>query len=301
MRKEFSAAIEKIARKDKKIIFLTGDLGFNALENIQAAIGKRFINIGVSEQNMITMAAALAAQGFIPICYSIAPFTVFRPAEQIRLDICLHNLNVKIVGNGGGYGYGIMGGTHHAIEDLAFLSSLQNMRCFIPFCDQDVEEVIGSMMACDGPAYLRLGKGEKPKRIKLPKYSPVRKILTGNKLTVVSIGPVGLNVLQAEEKIAGNPVDFFVVSELSIKKLLPTLKSSVIRTKKLLVVEEHVARGGLGEHLTHKLSEAGLYFKFFHLCAQGYPSGCYGSQNFHQTESHLDSKSIEKIIRRVIK
>ncbi len=119
MRKEFSAVVEKIAARDRKVIFLTGDLGFMALENVQRAIGKRFINAGVSEQNMVSMAAALALEGLTPICYSIAPFLVFRPAEQIRLDVCLHDMDVKLVGNGGGYGYGIMGATHHAIEDIA--------------------------------------------------------------------------------------------------------------------------------------------------------------------------------------
>src|SRR3990167_3479873 len=146
MRKQFSQTIEEIARKNKKILFLTGYLGFNALENVQKVMGDRFINVGVAEQNMITMAAALASQGFTVLCYSIAPFIVFPPAEQIRLDVCLHNLNVKIIGNGGGYGYGIMGATHHAIEDIAVISSFQNMRCFIPFCAEDTDAVVKSMM-----------------------------------------------------------------------------------------------------------------------------------------------------------
>src|SRR5690242_17673469 len=102
---------------------LTGDLGYQALEGVREKLKDRFINAGVSEQNMVSVAAALASEGLEPLCYSIAPFAVFRPAEQIRLDVCLHGLGVKIVGNGGGYGYGIMGSTHHAIEDVAVLSS----------------------------------------------------------------------------------------------------------------------------------------------------------------------------------
>src|SRR3989344_5344239 len=171
MRKEFSKTIEKIATENKKVIFLTGDLGFMALENVRSAIKDRFINTGVSEQNMISMAAGLASQGLTPICYSIAPFAVFRPAEQIRLDIALHNMNVKIVGNGGGYGYGIMGSTHHAIEDIAHLSSLQNMKCFIPFCNEDVEQTVQAMMTNIGPSYLRLGYGQKPTYLSLPALS----------------------------------------------------------------------------------------------------------------------------------
>ena len=118
MRKEFSASIEKIASAEPKVIFLTGDLGFMALENVQAAMGTRFINAGVSEQNLVSLAAGLASQGYTVLCYSIAPFAVFRPAEQIRIDVCLHNMNVKIIGNGGGYGYGIMAATLKAYWKL---------------------------------------------------------------------------------------------------------------------------------------------------------------------------------------
>src|SRR5204862_8024045 len=119
-------------------VFLTGDLGFAALENVVSALKDRFINMGVCEQNMVSVAAGLAQQGLTPLCYSIAPFAVFRPYEQIRLDVALHNLNVKIVGNGGGFGYGIMGASHHALEDTAVLSVLQNCICSIPFCTSDV-------------------------------------------------------------------------------------------------------------------------------------------------------------------
>src|SRR5258707_9123512 len=124
MRKEFSSWIENFGRNESRFIFLTGDLAFAALENVQAALEERFVNMGVCEQNMVSVAAGLAHQRLIPLCYSIAPFAVFRPYEQIRLDVALHRMPVKIVGNGGGYGYGIMGATHHALEDLAVLSCL---------------------------------------------------------------------------------------------------------------------------------------------------------------------------------
>src|ERR1043165_9651946 len=138
MRKEFSQWIEQFGRKETRLIFMTGDLGYGALENVQAALGPRFVNMGVSEQNMIAVAAGLARQGLLPLCYSIAPFAVFRPYEQIRLDAALHNLPVKIVGNGGGYRYGIMGASHHALEDLAVLSCLPHFACIAPLCNSDV-------------------------------------------------------------------------------------------------------------------------------------------------------------------
>jgi transketolase len=299
MRREFSNALEKAALADEKIVFLTGDLGFMALENIQSAIPERFINAGVSEQNMISMAAGIASEGYTPVCYSIAPFTVFRPAEQIRLDVCLHNMNVKIVGNGGGYGYGIMGATHHAIEDIAVLSSFQGMKCYIPFCNEDVEEVLAAMMARSGPAYLRLGFGNMPHGLVPPAYNHTRQLLKGGSVTVVGMGPVSLNVISALGRGEGPKavIDLFVVSEVPLPGLTDELKASIRRTGRLLVVEEHVQRGGLGEHLSHLVLTSGIACRFVHLCAQGYPNGRYGSQSYHQRINGLDAGSIADRIR----
>ncbi|MFZ2654132.1 MAG: hypothetical protein WAX69_04405, partial [Victivallales bacterium] len=237
MRKEFSKSIEKIAISDSKVIFLTGDLGFMALENLQATMGGRFINAGVSEQNMVSLAAGLASQGYTVLCYSIAPFAVFRPAEQIRIDVCLHDMDVKIIGNGGGYGYGIMGATHHAIEDIAVLSSFQNMKCYIPFCNEDVDGLVDIMMKRKGPSYLRLGFGVKPEGLDLPDYNSVRKLKSGKRITVVGLGPVVLNVLKAMEMDGdSDSADLFVVSEMPLLKLTESLLASVEKTRKVLVV-----------------------------------------------------------------
>lgn len=291
MRKEFSNVIEKIASADEQLIFLTGDLGFMALGNIREAIGSRFVNMGVAEQNMISVAAALATEGLVPICYSIAPFIVFRPAEQIRLDVCLHNLNVKIVGNGGGYGYGIMGATHHAFEDIAVISSFQHMKCFIPFCNEDVENTINAMFLYKGPSYLRLGYGVKPVNINIPSFLPIRNILKGNDITIGAMGPVVLNAINA---VMANKLsaDIFVISELPIDDINEELKRSINKTGKLLIIEEHVQRGGIGEHLALKLLSAQITCFFKHLFAVGYPDGLYGSQSYHQQQCGLDSKSI---------
>ena len=292
MRREFAQHIEKIARKDESIIFITGDLGFMALENMQEAMGNRFVNGGVSEQNIITMAAAMASEGLTPICYSIAPFIVFRPAEQIRLDVCLHNLNVKIVGNGGGYGYGIMGATHHAIEDIAVMSSFQHMKCFVPFCNEDVATTIDAMFTYKGPSYLRLGYGEKPNVVNIGSFSPIRQIATGDKITIVGLGPVILNVFKALENLGNSIADIFVVSEMPIFKLSIDLEKSLSKTGKLLIIEEHVSRGGLGENLGTLILKSKLQCAFSHLYAQGYRNGLYGNQAYHQQINGLDPESI---------
>ena len=296
MRRQFSATIEDLSKNNQKIVFLTGDLGFMALENVRDVMGKRFINVGVSEQNMISMAASLASDGFLPICYSIAPFTVFRPAEQIRLDVCLHNKNVKIVGNGGGYGYGIMGSTHHAIEDIGVLSTFQNMTCYIPFCREDVDMTIKKMLEKIGPGYLRLGSGELPEGVKLPDYAPIRNVITGNQVTIIALGPVALNAMEAL-KTSGLSADLFVISEVPITSLSKDIIKSIQKTKKVLIVEEHVQRGGIAENLSLLMLRNGLSPKVKNLFALGYPNGKYGSQKYHQKLCGLDPESISKTLK----
>jgi len=301
MRKEFSASVEKLTTQNKKTLFLTGDLGFAALENVREALGERFINAGVSEQNMISMSAALASEGMTVICYSIAPFAVFRPAEQIRLDVCLHNLDVKIVGNGGGYGYGIMGASHHAIEDIAVLSPFQNMTCYVPFCNEDVPAMTEKMIKTYGPAYLRLGFGLLPEGIDLKPYAPIRQLMRGSKVTIVGMGPVLLNAIEAVKSLSDESLaDVFVVSEMPLKGLPPSLMESIRSTGKLLIIEEHVARGGLGENLALLILENNLQHSIEHLYAKGYDNGLYGSQGYHQRVNDLDVSAIIKSLKSLL-
>ena len=301
MRKEFARCIEKLAIENDKIIFLTGDVGFMALESLKNAIGERFINVGVSEQNMISMAASLAYENLIPVCYSIAPFIVLRPAEQIKIDVCLHNLNVKIVGNGGGYGYGIMGATHHALEDLSIMTSFPNMKCFIPFCDEDVEDSVNQMFGYKGPSYLRLGSGTKPSLEPLPIFDPVRRLAKGGQVTVVGLGPIILNVLEALQNNFGDDVaDLYVVSEMPLIDLGPELLQSIKKTGKLLVLEEHMIRGGLAENLALLLIKNMITCRLIHRFALGYPNELYGDQSYHQTLCGLDPRSIIEDIKTLL-
>jgi transketolase len=301
MRKEFAAWLEAYGAKDERVVVLTGDLGFQALEGVRAKLGKRFVNIGVSEQNMVSMGAALAAEGLRPFCYSIAPFAVFRPAEQIRLDVCVHKLDVKVVGNGGGYGYGIMGSTHHALEDVAVLSSFQGMQCFIPVTGPDVAVCGDAMMAISGPSYLRLNIGALPPGHELETpFAPIRRVLVAGakekpQVTVIALGPIALNALGPAT--ASGRAEVFVVSAVPVLGELPeALVHSIKTTGRVLIAEEHVERGGLAEHLALKLLKRGLAPRIETRAALGYPSGTYGSQKFHQQESRLDAASLQKAI-----
>src|SRR5271170_5663698 len=171
MRKAFCDALVELA-EEEPFFFLTGDLGFMALEPLERALGARFINAGICEQNMVSIAAGMARAGAKSWVYSIAPFCYARPFEQIRNDVCLNHLPVRLVGNGGGYAYGSMGATHHALEDYGVLLTLPGMRTYIPAFSSDLEPMIQHMSARHEPAYLRLGRSELEDESGLPAYSP---------------------------------------------------------------------------------------------------------------------------------
>ncbi len=296
MRQPAAKAWIDLARVESQFLFLTGDLGFKALEGLREAASSRFVNAGVAEQNMVSVAAGLARGGFKPWVYSIAPFVYARPFEQIRNDVCLHQLGVRLVGNGGGYGYGMMGSSHHAIEDYGVLSTLAGMSIFIPAFDEDLAEIVAQMNVLDGPSYLRLGFDEKPKDWKPPVYSAYRKLLEGSKGLLLVVGPlvssyVGrLLALSPSER-----PECWVVSEIrqDLSNLPPSLEHAIRHSDQVVIAEEHVRRGSFGEMLAlHGLERGWPARTFTVLNAMGYPSGRYGDQAFHRAESGLDWQSL---------
>lgn len=296
MRKEFAAKIRSLFSSNKNLVFLTGDLGYNALEEIQTEFSDRFINAGVAEQNMVGMAAGLAYEGHPSFVYSIAPFAVYRTYEQIRLDVCLHNHPVFVVGNGGGYGYGIMGATHHANEDLACLSPLPNMICWVPAFSEDVDYCLEQIVDRNGPAYLRLGLGiNYPSAVEIGPVNQVKAASVKPSLTVITQGPVVKNAIKAIE--GRDDVDLFSILTLPVLEFSDALLTSLATSKNVLVIEEHVERGGLAEYLLLQLTRKGYVFETFEAFnAKGYPSKTYGSQDFHWKESGLDVESIHTYI-----
>jgi transketolase len=281
-------------------VFLTGDLGFQALEPLRQKMGERFINAGVAEQNMVSVAAGLAKEGLRPWVYSIAPFLYARAFEQIRNDVCLHHMPVTLVGNGGGYGYGVMGSTHHAIEDYGTLLSLLGMRVYLPAFDCDVSESIPYLMRADHPSYLRLGLSEQPKWFSPPPFAAWRHLLTGAGPTIAIAGPLAGGILDAVRQ-SDLSVDVWLVSELPITELPSEFLSSLRRSNYLMVIEEHVRAGGLGQMLAHQLLLGGVApGQFVHRTALGYVSGRYGSQQFHRAECNLDPASIVAELSRAV-
>lgn len=295
MRKQLCDAL--VARSsDPRMTFLTGDLGFMALEPLREAMGQRFINAGVAEQNMVTVAAAMAKQDLEVWVYSIAPFCYARPFEQIRNDVCFHQLTVNLIGNGGGYGYGVMGPTHHAIEDYGVLLTLPNMTVFAPVFDEDVEAVITRAGESTSATYVRLGRGEPPQGYAVPPYAPWRQLCTGAGPVVIAVGPLAGTYIEvfSDMPLASRP-NFWAVAELPIERHSPPeeLLRQIAVAPLLCVAEEHVRRGSFASELVLYLALLGVAPpRLVHLHARAHHYERYGSQPYMRRQSQLDPQSM---------
>lgn len=251
MRNTFVDLLSKSLKEQKNkkpVCVLTGDLGYSVLEPLMLNLGDRFINVGVAEANMTSIAAALAHDGFKVFTYSIMPFATFRCLEQIRNDVCYHNLDVTVVGIGAGYGYGLLGPTHHSTEDLAALWALPNIHVYTPGDTQELKILFDEVLENESPKYLRLGKGgESVLKADLPHQTGhVFEYSSGTDLTVISNGPISKEALNASMQ-SGKSIQF-----LSVAKVKPFPEEELIRklqNRKILIVDELNPYGGFADHV----------------------------------------------------
>lgn len=162
MRNTFIDHLTRKAAHDPSLFLVVGDLGFTVVEPFMEKFPDRFLNAGVAEQNMTSLAAGIAREGYRVFTYSIANFTTLRCLEQIRNDVCYHRLPVCVVSVGGGFMYGNLGPTHHATEDIAVMRALPYTRVFVPFSKTSTRMALDEIVAGPGPAYLRLGREDQP-------------------------------------------------------------------------------------------------------------------------------------------
>lgn len=281
----------------KDICVITGDLGFGVLEPLREALGDRFINAGISEQNMISVAAGLAQSGMRPFVYSISPFIYARALEQIRNDICLQDLPVCFIASGAGYGYGNSGPTHHALEDYGIISTLQNINIYIPSFACDMNYIAAMMIESSHPVYLRLGRDESVIDFHHPAFSAYRKLKDGNSGVVLVIGNMaGSIIASCPENLA-----LWSCGVLPVKNIPPELLCSIQDTGMLAVIEDHVSVGGLGEQFCACMLDAGVrQEKFIRFYARGYSNELYGSQEYYRRHNGLNICTIRNKLAEVI-
>ena len=298
-------AIEPVLLADSRAMFFSGDLGFNALEGLMTSLGSRFVNAGVAEQNMIGVAAGVALTGLSAWVYSIAPFATLRCLEQIRNDVCFHNLPIRIVGNGGGYTYGIMGPSHHALEDLSALKALPNMELFFPCTGDHVAAAVDKMRCLAGPSYLRLAISGFSANASVLLENPqtltrvYRRRKTRGGVTIVGAGHAVQIVLSAlRAGLEQLNVDVFGLARYPFDLDADVeLRDSAAATGRVLFVEEHYARGGIGESLRLQL---GSSISELYLLAPEYSGDHrYGSSTFHLRQCGVTPERVVEIAARL--
>lgn len=249
MRNAFAEEITKLARSDARIVLLSGDIGNRLFNGFKEACPERFFNCGVAEANMTGMAAGMAMSGLKPVTYTIAPFNTTRCLEQIKLDICYHNLPVVVVGVGAGLAYAGLGSTHHTFEDIAILRVLPNMAVVCPGDAVEVRCALRAALERQGPTYIRLGKKNEPVvHAGEPAFAIGRGIVVrqGSGACLLSTGNTLPLALAAADRLAGEGASIRVVSLHTVKPLDEELLEEVCNKFRVVAtIEEHSLIGGL--------------------------------------------------------
>ncbi len=260
MRTAFIATVSELAGQDERIWLLTADLGYTVLEGFASAHPDRYVNVGVAEQNMTSIAAGLALSGMVVFTYSIANFPTLRCLEQIRNDVCHHNLPVKTVAVGGGLAYGLEGYTHYGVEDLAIMRALPNMTVIAPGDPVETRLAVRAVVAHPGPCYLRLGKSREPVVHAAPPHFEIGKAIMvrdGSDATIMSTGAMLPVAVEAADMLATLDIQAAVVSMHTLKPIdADAIARAAAETRALVTIEEHGPIGGLGDAVAAVLARS---------------------------------------------
>lgn len=259
MRDTFVRTLVELAKEDKNIELVTGDLGFGVLKPFWEQVPDQFTNAGIAEQNMTSVAAGMALTGKNVFTYSIGNFPTLRCIEQIRNDCAYHNANVKVVCIGGGFVYGSLGMSHQATEDLAILRALPNVVVLAPADLVEAEECTKALAKYQGTAYLRLGRGgEKRIHEKIENFQIGKaiKVCDGEKVAIFSTGAIFEEVTAAKEDLNEQSINPAVYTFPTVKPIDKETIEQVAKDFDLIVTcEEHNIIGGFGSAVAEVMAE----------------------------------------------
>ncbi|HLB41632.1 MAG TPA: transketolase C-terminal domain-containing protein [Gammaproteobacteria bacterium] len=302
MRNAFADEITKVAISNEKVVLLSGDIGNKLFDQFKLSVPKQFYNCGVAEANMTGVAAGLAMMGFRPFTYSITPFVTVRCLEQVRVDVCYHDLPVTIVGTGAGFSYTELGPTHHSCDDIGFLRMLPNISIICP-CDAiEVREAIWASLEQAGPVYIRLGKKGEPviHNIK-PKFTIGRSmtVRAGKDICILSTGNVMPLALSVADRLQQVNIQARVESFHTVKPLDQDLLKDIFANYSIVAtIEEHSLIGGLGSAIAEWIVDSDrINAKFIRFGTRDEFLPYIGSQEY--ARSYFDLTE-EKIVNRLL-
>lgn len=260
MRKTCLDMVYELAKKDDRIFFIGSDLGVGTMERFKQEMPERFFMEGVSEAHVIGMAVGLALEGKIPYVNTIATFLTRRCFEQIVLDMCLNNVNVRLIGNGGGLVYAPLGSTHLAIEDVAILRALPNMTIVAPADADEMRRLMPLTVDYRGSIYIRLAKGDDPivttdaVPFEIGKALPMRE---GSDALIVTTGITLKNGMDAAASLSKQGLEAAVLHVPTIKPLdTDAVLGYAAEVPVIVTIEEHTVIGGLGSAVAEVIAEA---------------------------------------------
>ena len=304
MRNAFANEIERLAEVNERIVLLSGDIGNRMFNSYKDKFAERFFNCGVAEQNMTGFAAGLALSGLRPVTYTITPFNTFRCMEQIKIDVCYHNLPVIIIGVGAGLSYASLGPTHHSCEDIAMLRAIPNMSVLCPADAMEVKACLNAAIVHNGPVYMRIGKKNEPViHDVVPDFTIGEsfRISKGRDFCFLSTGTILPEVLDASRELEQSGVSVEVISMPSVKPLdTKTLTDVFSRFDTVFSVEEHSLIGGFGSAVGEWCMDNQISAKLHRI---GLPDSFHSSVGSQKSARHImgiDAAGILVAVKRVL-
>lgn len=295
-------ALYELAEKDKRVLSILADSGTGYDELFQREFPDQLIDFGIAEEHMVGAAAGMASCGKIPFVYTAGAFLAYRSFEFIRDDVCLQNLNVKIVGMGSGLAWSTLGPTHHTTEDISVLRAIPNLTIFSPSCPREVAEVVKAAYEINGPVYIRIGMNAEPDiygddyNFETGKNIQVR---NGSDIAIFTTGSIASEVVKAVDLLKEKGVSASVYQVHTVK---PFDEQSVIDAAKnhkvLVTVEEHNVYGGLGSIVSEIVAEHGLGIKVKRVGIPDIFAKGYGTHAEVRIQNGLDAESLcERILQ----
>lgn len=302
MRDTFMKTLLEMAKENKNIELITGDLGFGVLKPFWSTLPDQLTNAGIAEQNMTSVAAGMALEGKKVFTYSIGNFPTLRCLEQIRNDCAYHDADVKIICVGGGFVYGSLGMSHHATEDIAALRALPNVSVFAPADKVEAKAICEAMNNYPGTCYIRLGRGgEKVIRDKIDNFEVGKalKVQDGSKIAIFFTGAIYEEIAGALDLLKENGIDPIVYSFPTIKPIdKETIMQCCQECDAIFTVEEHNIVGGFGSAVAEVMAEAkGNRAQLVRIGMEDLYATKVGSQKYLRNEYGISSSKIyERII-----
>ena len=294
MRNTFAETLLEFAKKDSRIILITGDLGYGVLDDFQKSLPRQFINAGIAEQSMMSMAAGLASQGYRPFVYSIANFPTFRCLEQIRNDVSYMENPVTIVSVGSGVSYGPHGYTHHAVEDLSIMRIFSNIGIYTPMDPVEVKKSLELILRQSNPAYLRLGKGGESNFTETNLELNFNTLRNGQSGTICWVGSIGSVAIETGNLLSSSNIDASLVSMFAPtdESITQMLEGNLGRP--VLTVEEHIVKGGFGSWVLEIASEINFKGRIVNAGINPKNHSKIGSQAYLRNLSGLTKENLAK-------